>query len=255
MLNNENYFSQENELKYFGSSQFKSFMDCEARTMAEIKGEWERPKSDALLIGSYVDAYWESEEAFERFKAEHAGEMFKKNGELLKKFENANNIIERTESDPMFAKYMSGETQLIKTGKIFGHDFKIKIDSYHPGKAIVDLKCMRDFEKVYKEGLGRVNFIDGWGYDIQGAIYQAVEGNKLPVIIAGCTKQNPPDLGLFRIPQYKLDAALKIVEAYIDHFADVKSGLIEPARCGKCEYCRATKRLTKIEILEDIINE
>ena len=35
----ENYFSAENELKYCGSSQIKSFMDCEARTLAKIKGD------------------------------------------------------------------------------------------------------------------------------------------------------------------------------------------------------------------------
>ena len=45
--------------------------------------------------------------------------------------------------------------------------FKIKIDSYHEGACIVDLKVMRDFEPVWKEGQGKLHFIEAWGYDIQ----------------------------------------------------------------------------------------
>lgn len=253
MLTNENYFSQENQMKYFGTSQFKSFMDCEARTMAEIKGEFVRDTSVALLVGSYVDAHFEG--TLDLFRAQHP-EILKKDGSLKSDYLQADEIINRVEQDEMFMRYMGGQKQVIKTGELFGHPFKIKIDSYHQGKAIVDLKVMRDFEPIYKDGMGKVNFIEAWGYDIQGAIYQAVEGNGLPFIIAGATKQkDATDIGLYMVPQYKLDSALKIVEHYIDHFADVKSGLIEPKRCEKCAYCRMTKKLKRVETLEDIENE
>lgn len=257
MLTRENYFDKENELKYFGSSQFKSFMKCEAETMARINGEWVEEKSIALQVGSYVDAHFEG--TLDVFKAKNP-DLFTKQGDLKSQFRQAEEIISRLERDEMFMRYMSGEKQVIMTSKLFGHDFKIRIDSYHPDKAIVDLKVMRDFEPVYKPELGKVNFVDAWGYDIQGAIYQAVveaeTGKKLPFIIAAATKQTGgADLGLFQIPQYKLDSAMKIVEHYIDHFADVKSGLIEAKRCEKCAYCRDTKKLTRVEILEDIINE
>ena len=49
-----------------------------------------------------------------------------------------------------------------------------------PGKAVVDLKIMRDFEPKYVDGMGKVNFIEAWGYDFQGGIYQAIEGDHLP---------------------------------------------------------------------------
>ena len=55
----ENYFSPESNMKYMGSSQFKAFQKCEAAALAELKGEYVRPPSDALLIGSYVDAHFE----------------------------------------------------------------------------------------------------------------------------------------------------------------------------------------------------
>lgn len=253
MLTRENYFDRENEEKYFGSSQFKSFMDCEARTMAKMRGEYQEEPSTALLVGSYVDAHFEG--SLDLFRAQHP-EILKRDGSLKSEYVQAEEIIHRIERDDMFMKYMSGEKQVILTGKLFGQDWKIRMDSYHAGKAIVDLKIMKDFEPKYVESMGKVNFVEAWGYDFQGAIYQAIEGGSLPFIIAGATKQRDgADIGLFRIPQYKLNSALKIVEHYIDHFADVKSGLIEPARCERCAYCRATKKLTSVQMLEEIENE
>ena len=41
-------------------------------------------------------------------------------------------------------EYMSGEKQVIMTGEIEGVPVKIKIDSYHPNKMIVDLKVMSE---------------------------------------------------------------------------------------------------------------
>lgn len=58
-LTNENYFSSENNRKYMSASQFKSFMKCEAETLAEIEGKYQREVTDALLIGSFVDAHFE----------------------------------------------------------------------------------------------------------------------------------------------------------------------------------------------------
>ena len=217
MLTNENYFNLENELKYFGSSQFKNFIDCEASALAQIRGEY---------------------------------------GELKANFKLAEDIINRIEKDDMFMKYMSGEKQVIKTGKLFNHDFKIKIDSYHPGKCIVDLKIMKDFEPIWIADRGRLHFIEAWRYDFQAAIYQAIEGNKLPVIIAAATKQKDAiDIELFKIPQQKIDSALKIIEAYIDRFADIKKGIMQPTRCEKCTYCRQTKVLKTIREYEDYQNE
>lgn len=253
MLTNENYFNLENELKYFGSSQFKNFIDCESAALAQIRGEYVREKTDAMLVGSYVDAHFE--QTLDLFKAQNPS-IFTKNGELKANFKLAEDIINRIEKDEMFMKYMSGEKQVIKTGKLFGHDFKIKIDSYHPGKCIVDLKIMKDFEPIFTADRGRLHFIEAWRYDFQAAIYQAIEGNKLPVIIAAATKQKDAiDIELFTISQQKIDSALKIIEAYIDRFADIKKGIIEPTRCGKCAHCRQTKVLKTIREYEDYQNE
>ena len=252
MITNENYFSRENEKKYMGSSQFKAFMNCEAAALAEINGEYEKKKTAALLVGSYVDAHFEK--TLDVFKAQNP-ELFKRDGSLKSDYVKAEEVISRIERDEMFMRYMSGEKQVIKTGRIAGIPFKIKIDSYHAGAAIVDMKIMKDCECMYKPGEGRLTFIEYWGYDIQGAIYQAVEGNSLPFFIAGATKEEEPDIGIFQIPQGYLDAALDIVKEYAPRFQAIKDGRIEPVRCEKCSYCKRTKKLNKIITLEDLKNE
>lgn len=244
ILTNENYFDKENQLKYFGSSQFKSFMKCEAATMAGINGELEEPKSVALLVGSFVDAHFEG--TLDIFRAQHPG-IFTKGGELKSDYRQAEYIIQRIERDEMFMRYMSGKKQVIKTGELFGAPWKIKIDSYHEGKAIVDLKVMKDFEPIWVEGQGKIHFVEAWGYDLQAAIYQAIEGNNLPFFIAAATKQKPePDIAIMSIPQEDIDIAKSIIQAHIQRFDDVKKGLSEPIRCEKCDYCKRTKVLTEI---------
>ncbi len=243
MLTAENYFSQENNMKYMGASQFKSFMNCEAAALAEIKGEFEREKTTALLVGSYVDAHYEG--TLDIFSAKNPEIFLKGKLELKSEYKQANYIIQRLERDELFQQFMSGQKQVIKTGEIFGVPFKIKMDSYHPGNKIVDLKVMRDFEPIWKDGL-MLNFVEAWGYDIQAAIYQFIEGNSLPFYIAAATKEKEPDLAIISIPQNRLDYCLEIVTDNVKRFDDIKKGLIEPTRCEHCDYCKSTKRLTEI---------
>jgi hypothetical protein len=242
MLTAENYFSQENNMKYMGSSQFKSFMNCEAMALAEIKGEFEREKTAALLVGSYVDSHYEG--TLDIFKAKNPA-IFTQKGELKSEYRQAEYIIQRLERDELFQQFMSGEKQVIKTGEIFGVPFKIKMDSYHTGNKIVDLKVMRDFQPIWKDGL-QLSFVEAWGYDIQAAIYQFVEGDSLPFYIAGATKEKEPDLAIIAIPQNRLDYCLEIVTDNVKRFDDIKKGLIEPTRCEHCDYCKSTKILTEI---------
>lgn len=252
-LNNTNYFSPEAMRTYWSVSQFKSFLECEACGLAEVKREYQREVTDSLLIGSYVDAYFSGE--ITPFMAMNGDKMFKKNGELLAKFQHADEIIERVKLDPLMMNFLSGEKQVIRTAKLFGVDWKIKMDVFN-GKRIVDLKCVKDFDDIYDPGYGRRSWVEYWGYDIQGAVYQKVEQissgrtEPLPFYIVAVTKEKTPDIKVMQIPQHVLDAALKIVEANIDRLDLVKQGLIEPRRCEICDYCKRTKILTAPEIYD-----
>jgi hypothetical protein len=92
---------------------------------------------------------------------------------------------------------MGGKKQIILTAELFGTQWKIKIDSYHPDK-IVDLKVMRSMERVMGQ-----SFVEHWGYDLQMAIYSAVEGRELATYLAVVTKQDPPDKEIISVPRWR----------------------------------------------------
>lgn len=250
----ENYFSKENELKYCGSSQIKSFMDCEARTLAKIKGEYQEENTTALLVGSYVDAAVSN--TLDIFKAQHP-EIFKKDGTLKSEYIKADYILNRIEKDELFMKYISGNHQTIMLGEINNVPIKIKIDSYFPDKCIVDLKCVKSFEPIWNEKTKtKENFIDYWKYTLQGALYQEVArqntGKKLPFFIAAVTKENEPDIALLAIPDEELEKQLTIINEILPHIQNLKDGVIMPHRCGKCDYCKMTKKLDCIIDYRDL---
>lgn len=262
-LTNENYFSADASRDYMSVSQFKDLIGSQAKTTCEFSGvariynELPQKESTSLLIGSYIDSYFEG--TLDEFRNDHP-EIFKKTGDkgLKAEYLGAEEIIRRIENDVLFSQYMSGEKQVIMTGKLFGIDWKIKIDSYHADDKIVDLKIMKDMLPLWSDvQKQKVDFITYWGYDIQGAIYQKIveinTGKKLPFYIACATKESPADIEIIEVPQKYLDAALRFVEENIDHANNLKKRIIDPKRCNACAYCRSKKVLTKPITIEDIM--
>ena len=239
ILTNDNYYSPEANREYMSVSQYKDFRRCEAMALASLRGEWSRPKTTALLVGSYIDSWFEG--TLDEFK-ENNPEIFKKTTRyptLKADFIQAEELIEFVQRDPMFMRYMSGQKQVILTRELFGTPWKIKMDSYHPDK-IVDLKVMRSMERVKGE-----SFVEAWGYDLQMAIYAAIEGRDLATYLAVVTKQDPPDKEIISIPRWRRVELLEEVEKHMPHILAVKSGRVPAQRCGVCEYCRATKMLSE----------
>lgn len=255
-LNEQNYFNTEAVLDYWSVSQFKAFNKCEACGLAEVRGQYEREETTALLVGSYVDAYFTGEKgALGKFALEHPEIFNSRTGVLKADFKQAEVMIERVKRDPLMMEFLKGEPQVIRTAELFDVPWKIKID-IHGGNRLVDLKTVRDFKPIYEEGFGYRSFVEYWGYDIQGAIYQRIEQissgrtEPLPFYIVAVTKEKVPDIAVIQLPQHILDTALKIVEAKIDRFDLVKHGEIKPTRCGTCDYCKSTKRLTEPMVYE-----
>ena len=236
ILTNDNYYSLEANREYMSVSQYKDFRKCEAMAMATIRGEWVRPQTTALQVGSYIDSWFEG--TLDKFTAAHP-EIYKKDGTLKADFVQAEELIQFVQKDPMFMRYMAGKKQVILTAVLFGAKWKIKIDSYHPDK-IVDLKVMRSMERI----MGK-SFVEHWGYDLQMAIYSSVEGRELATYLAVVTKQTPPDKEIISIPRWRRVELLEDVKRQMPRILAVKSGEIPPRRCGVCEYCRATKMLTE----------
>lgn len=251
-LTSENYFSVEAQMKYMGVSQFKAFEECQAAALAEVSGNYEREKTTSLLVGSYVDAYFEG--TIDSFK-EINPELFKRDGTLKSEYRKADEIISRLERDDFFMEYMSGEKQVIMTGKIEDVPVKIKVDSLLPDK-IVDLKIMKDFQPIYKPEQGRLNFIEAWRYDLQGAVYQEIvrqnTGKKLPFYIAAATKEKETDLAVIEVSPAYLELELENFREKVMLYDAIKKGLIEPKRCEHCDYCKRTKVLKKTISMEEL---
>lgn len=263
ILTETNYYSKEADEKYMSVHQYLDFVGhmgvhgCEEMAMAKLRGEFEQETTTAMLVGSYVDSYFEG--TLDQFKIEHP-ECFTQKGELKASFKQAEKMIARCEKDPYFMSTMQGEKQVIMTGYLFGCEWKIKMDSYLPGKAIVDLKTSADIHKAWKvQDYGYASFVEYWGYTLQMAVYQKVveinTGKKLPCYISVVTKEDSPEIAVINIDQMTLDHALNEIEMNMASVLMVKSGEVEPFRCEKCDYCKATKVLKGAISYMDLISE
>ena len=274
MVTAENYFDPDIEMAYMGATQVKNFMRCEAAELARLKGEYRPAVTTAMLVGSYVDAHFEG--TLPVFRAQHP-ELFKRDGTLKAEFIHANDIISRMEADELYSLLMSGRKQVIRTGEIAGVPFKIKIDSLLDGAicaeivrrfpetasvmglcdgAIVDQKVMRSLEDVWDDiERARVPFWMAWGYDIQGAVYQDIEGHMWPFLLAVGTKEDEPDLQAIHIRDDTLAVRLAEIEDIVPRFQAIKEGKEPPRRCERCAYCRATRKLTRIVDAEELYGE
>lgn len=265
ILTNDNYYSPEANEHYMSVSQFKDFagtighVSCESTALKKHRGIIPQQTSTALLVGSYIDSYFEG--TLDQFKAEHPEIIAKTGatkGQLKADYKQAETIIQRIENDLLFRDYMSGEKQVIMTGNLFGIDWKIKMDSYHADDKIVDLKVMKDMNAIWSDRLSRkLDFIRYWGYDIQGAIYQKIvelnTGKRLPFYVACATKEQTCNIEIIEITQRYLDEALEFVEKNIGRVLDIIRGNIQPENCGLCHYCRTEKVLSKPITIDNLI--
>lgn len=261
VLTAENYYSQEANERYMSVHQYLDYCGhmgvhgCESRAMAALQGKYTKEKSLAMQVGSYVDSHFEG--TLEQFKKDNP-DVFTQKGELKSAYKQAEKMIARAEKDKKFMAYMSGEKQVIMTGYWAGCDWKIKMDSYIPDTAIVDLKTSADIHKAWKvQDYGYANVAEYWGYSLQLALYQKIveinTGKKLPCILAFITKEDSPEIKLCYIDQMTLDHSLNEIEMNMGDVLAVKSGEVEPIPCGKCDYCKATQPITEVINIADLI--
>ena len=251
-LTAENYYSQEANREYLSVSQYKDFcgslgkIPCEARAMAKLNGEWGEDVTASLLVGSFVDAHFEG--TLGLFQAQHP-EIFTQKGTLKAEYRKAEEIINRIERDRYFMKFMSGQKQVVMTGEIGGAKWKIKIDSYLPEVCIVDLKVMKAIRDTFwVRDVGYMDFVQYWGYDLQGAVYQEIvrqnTGLLLPFYIAAASKEAEPDIEIIQIDNAHLKEKLTEIESNVPKILALKADEYGPLRCERCDYCRHTKILT-----------
>lgn len=259
----DNYYSQEVNKEYMSVHQYLDFVGslgvegCESRAMATLDGLYKEEISDAFVVGSFVDSWFEG--TLDTFKKEHP-EIFTQKGELKAQYKRAEKMIARCNQDELFMKFMSGEKQKIFTADLFGCEWKCKLDSYIPHIAIVDLKTTANLHKSWRvQDYGRVCFIEYFGYITQLAVYQKIveinTGEKLNCYIAAVTKEDEPEIELIGIDQASLDHALNAVQMNMASVLAVKNGDYPPTNCGKCVWCKRNKKLTEAISYMDLIYE
>ena len=273
-LTNRNYYGAKANREFMSVSQFKQFQKCEAMALAELNGEYERPKSKALLLGSFVDEMLTGTKKTQiKFVCDNFSELFQKSSKLSKldddgrltfindyfadifnednkpysEITQALETIERIKKQPLMVQHFKSKHQVIMTGEIAGVPFKIKMDNYKPNEFIADGKYMASlrspnlFEPMVKY----------WGYDVQGAVYQEIvyqnTGKRLPFYLDIATKETPSHLAVAEIKQYDLDEAFEKVKAFAPRYQAIKNGEIEPTRCDEydCNYCTETQIITE----------
>lgn len=209
------------------------------------------------MVSSYIDAAISNE--LEDFKAENP-DIFTQKGTLKAEYQLAEEVLEQARQDEMFMKYLNGEHQVIMTGEISGVPVKVKIDSYHKDKCIVDLKAVANFDLIWNEKTHeKQNFINAYDYVLQGALYQEIvrqnTGKQLPFIIAACTKQKYSQRALLQIPQEELDLKLEFLKQYLPHLQELKEGKVEPTSCDTCNYCISKAKCTQLYYYNDFWEE
>jgi len=241
-----------NDTEYFSVSAFKKFNRCE---LDGLTGVYNGKSSVAMLVGSYCDSYVEG--TLYKFKENHPEIISSRGstkGMLKSEFVKADEICKFIDSDKTIQDFLSGEKQTVFTGEIVNVPFKIKMDSYSPSIAIVDLKIMAtitDYDGKY------IDFISKYGYDTQLSVYQNIvfqnTGEKLPCFIAVVTKETPINSAIIQIPQEVMDKALYRVQENIKHLYEVKTGVISAVGCGKCKSCISTRKTTPLICMEELM--
>lgn len=250
-ITKRNYYSKKADQEYMSYSQFKDFDKCPACAMAKLKGEWQDEKTDALLVGSYVDAWLDGE--LDKFKVENPEIFNSRAGELKANFKLADDLCIIIQKDEYLYNQLKGKRQVILTGNIAGVPFKGKIDSLL-ADCIVDGKVLKDCTDVWLDGKKQPFYMAN-RYDIQAAIYQTLykqmTDKKLPFRLAVVTKEKVPDKRIFEFKDETIEDALQEIIAKASVYQAIKNG-DEPAwNCGQCEYCRSIKALNEnsVEIL------
>ena len=256
LLCRENYHSVEAGREYMSRGQYKGFAhECEAKEMAKLNGVWVDEPSIALEVGQYTHSW--SEGKLDEFIAAHPDIFTKaKKPTLRAEYVLADKMIECLERDPMIMYVLEGEKEVIITAEMFGCLWKVMIDVENvEHNRIVDLKTTKSVTgHVWSDEFHcKVSFVEEYKYPLQASIYSEVyrifkgreEGDWPEFLIAAVSKEKHPDKCIINMTDPdRMVAELAEIEANMPHILEVKSGKVEPKRCGTCDYCRSTKVLT-----------
>lgn len=243
---------------------FKKFLACEADAMDSLINPREE-ETQALLIGNYIHSKMESNESHEEFIKEYNDAFFTKSGRKRADTELADKMICKLQKDDFFNFFYNSpdcEKEVIITGKLFDYPWKARIDSLNVEKGyFCDLKTTRELHKHYwsVEKHKWVSFIEAYNYALQMGVYKRLLQHKYKkpfnCYIFAIDKTAEPEMAAVEIPTSDMDKQLEIVKNNMQHVINLVYGLEHTKRCGRCEFCKRTQKLTGFIKPDDLIVE
>ncbi|KRN96731.1 PD-(D/E)XK nuclease-like domain-containing protein [Furfurilactobacillus siliginis] len=235
-------------------SVFKMMMQCEAAELALLKGDYEPSNKDAILVGNFVHSFFESQEAHQAFIDAHPEIISTRGaskGHLKSQYKTGEHMINRLCHEELFTNMDSTcEHEVIVTGKLFGYDWKGKVDALNVEQGFfMDYKTVDDIAKRNwsDKYYGMVDFIRARDYLPQMWVYrQLLEqkyGKPFTCFIWAVSKQTPSDVQLISPSSIWLDPEESWIQENIDRVEQVLAGEVAPKACGHCEYCRGHKSI------------
>lgn len=266
-LTRDNYYTPEADWEYMSCSQYQGFLQCEAAQMAKLEGRWKGEDTEAFLVGNYFHSCMEGEEAHRQFCTEHFDDIYKtkktKTGGveitgMYAAYQKADDMISACMKDPLIRRFyeMPGEVEAILTGELFGVPWRIRTDKCFPqSNMILDWKTTANIRELKYNPLTkeRETFVEAHGYLMRAAVYSEIAKQvwKTDVdpmfLIAAVSKQDSPDLEILSLNhRQRWDMELEEIQKRIPHIMRVKTYQEQAKRCGECDYCRATRKLSRI---------
>jgi hypothetical protein len=250
-ITHENYHSLPVKQAHYSNSQFKQWLSCGAATKAMLAGAYVQETTDAMLVGSFVDAALTTPHLFGKWKEDHAEQISLKKGGLKAPFEMGITMIDRVMKDQAFKQITTqAKGQVVLHGTIAGKPWLYLADwimDTKTGPVLLDLKTTANFESQWAVCFGKnvkIEWYDAWGYfrqlSIGRELYHQMHGVYPQCGIVAVTKQDPPALGVWVMEDTdRMEGEIRRIEELMETVDSWKSGEVEPPACGTCAYCRA----------------
>ena len=194
-------------------------------------------------------------------------------------FEKADKMIETVINDGLMKQFvdMPGKNEMIVCGEIFGVKWRGKLDKYiEDMRLIIDYKTVANIWETSYNPITktRETFVEKYGYIFRAVIYSLLEMQKafditfdeaykmllsdsgdLPEFVLLCvSKQDYPDKEILRLNHtQEYIRSLDSLRDRLYRITLLKEGRVSPKRCGECDYCRKTKKLSEIKPYYELI--
>lgn len=274
----QNYHDPATKREYMSHSQYRNWLTCPAATRAEIFDGYEPRKTDALIVGGYVDRALTAPEELLAYIEQYKDDIYGKKGGKLAAFVKADMLIDRLEKDLAWQVIIkASRKQVVMQGVIGGIPWLYMSDAQmeaHGTETIIDLKTACDFEddwtRIYcgppVEPMNwmnwsnpkhfrnvKVGWIDAAGYwrqlGVGRELFKQTREKREPVCaIIGAKKpvtdERPVGLGLWVMDDNaRLDAEIRQIEVMLPMVMQFKSGELPAPGCGLCDYCLSKSSL------------